>query len=143
MSKPKPTKRDFSCGGVVWDPSQERVLLVHVQNLVKKKVWTFPKGHPENRELDEQAALREVQEETGWACEIERPFMDVQYSYVHKDTKVNKTVRWFLMHPVKQVGTFQEGEILDCKWMDLDEAKKILIYDSDIKLLKRLALLVS
>lgn len=84
------TKRDFSCGGVVWDDTQGRVLLVYVQNLSKKRVWTFPKGHPEHQELDEQAALREVQEETGWSCEIERPFMDVQYSYIHKDLKVNK-----------------------------------------------------
>lgn len=141
-SKAKKIKRDFSCGGLVWNPENEQVLLVQVENLKKQKVWTFPKGHPEGQELDEAAAIREVEEETGWKCSILKPVMDVQYFYVHNNVKVNKTVRWFLMEPVERTGSHQEGEILDAKWMSLEEAKKILKYDSDMKLLKRLALLV-
>ncbi len=141
MAKTQKIKRDFSCGGLVWDSDQEKVLLVQVENLQRKKVWTFPKGHPEGQELDEATALREVCEETGWQCEIVKPIMDTQYSYVHKNVKVNKTVRWFLMRPVKQTGSFQVEEIKDARWVDLDEAKKLITYESDIKLLKRLALL--
>jgi hypothetical protein len=55
---------------------------------------------------------------------------------------VNKTVRWFLMLPKEQTGSFQEEEILAIKWAHLEDAKKLLKYDSDMKLLKRLALLV-
>jgi 8-oxo-dGTP pyrophosphatase MutT (NUDIX family) len=134
--------RDFSCGGIVWDAETNRVLLVYVENLSRKKVWTFPKGHPEKEELDEQAALREVQEETGWLCEIEKPLMDVQYSFTRGANKINKTVRWFFMRPVKKVGEPQEGEIFDTRWLDLEGAKKILTYETDLKLLKRLSQLV-
>src|SRR5262245_37914458 len=131
MSKTTKIKRDFSCGGLVWDPEAERVLLVQVENLQRKRVWTFPKGHPEGQELDEAAALREVLEETGWQCEILKPVMDTQYSYTHKNIKVNKTVRWFLMRPIQQTGTAHPEEIVEARWVDLDQAKKMIIYESD------------
>lgn len=134
--------RDFSCGGVVWDPAEARLLLVRVENLAKQKVWTFPKGHPEKEELDEAAALREVREETGWRCEIEKPLMDVQYSFAREGIKVNKTVRWFLMTPVEKVGEPQPEEVLEATWCDLDSAKKRLTYETDLKLLKRVSQLV-
>jgi bis(5'-nucleosidyl)-tetraphosphatase len=141
MAKAIRIKRDFSCGGLVWDPDQEKVIMIQVKNLKKTKVWTFPKGHPEGQETDEATALREVQEETGWKCEIVNPLMDVHYSYVDKNVKYNKTVRWFLMHPIEEVGTHDTVEVLALKWIDLSEAKKLIVYESDEKLLKRLALL--
>jgi 8-oxo-dGTP pyrophosphatase MutT (NUDIX family) len=135
------TKRDYSCGGVVWDDNNEQVLMVRVVNLKRERIWTFPKGHPEGQEADEQAALREVREETGWECEIECPLLDVHYSYISKGIKYNKTVRWFFMHPVKEVGKFDPDEVLECKWMDFNEAKNLVRYESDIKLIKRVELL--
>jgi 8-oxo-dGTP pyrophosphatase MutT (NUDIX family) len=142
VAKTLKIKRDFSCGGVVWDGQNEQILMVKVENLSGSRVWTFPKGHPDGQESDEQAALREVREETGWECEIVDPIMDVHYFYVSKGTKFNKTVRWFLMAPKKQVGTFDPKEILETKWMSLEESKKNSTYDTDRKLLKRVALLV-
>ncbi len=142
MKKTLKIKRDFSCGGVVWNESEATLLLIYVQNLSRKKVWTFPKGHPEGQEIDENAALREVREETGWLCEIVNPLLDVTYSYVDKDIKYNKVVRWFLMTPLEKVGNFDQKEVIQCKWVSLDEAKSILTYESDQKLLKRFASLV-
>jgi 8-oxo-dGTP pyrophosphatase MutT (NUDIX family) len=138
MGKTQKIKRDFSCGGLVWDPNEEKILLVQVENLQKKKVWTFPKGHPEKKESDTEAALREVLEETGWECKIVRPLIDVDYFYVHEGTRTHKTVRWFLMEPVKKTGKFAEGEILDCAWVSPTEAKVRITYDSDKKLLSTL-----
>lgn len=143
MAKTLKIKRDYSCGGLVWNADEEKVILVQVENLKKNKVWTFPKGHPEGQESDEQTALREVFEETGWKCEIVNPVMDVHYSYVHKDIKYNKTVRWFLMNPVEKTGKFDAEEIIDVQWFSVDEAKKLIVYESDEKLLKKLALLAS
>ena len=134
--------RDFSCGGIVWDPETSRVLLVRVQNLSGQKVWTFPKGHPEKEELDEAAAIREVREETGWLCEIEKPLMDVQYSYLQNGVKVNKTVRWFFMSPLEKVGEPAPDEILESDWFPLEATKAKMTYESDLKLLKRLSQLV-
>jgi 8-oxo-dGTP pyrophosphatase MutT (NUDIX family) len=134
--------RDFSCGGIVWDAANSQVLLVHVENLSRKRVWTFPKGHPEKEELDEQAAVREVREETGWLCDIDKPLMDIQYSFSRNQVKVNKTVRWFLMRPVEKQGEHQPEEILGVRWADLEACKTLLTYETDLKLLKRLSQLV-
>jgi len=137
MSKLK-AKTDFSAGGVVWDPTRKKVLLVRVENLSGQRVWTFPKGHPEPGESDPEAALREVREETGWQCEIVKTITDVHYWYVHNGIRTSKTVRWFLMKPLEEVGAFDPGEILECRWGDLEEAEGLTSYRSDKDLLKQL-----
>src|SRR5882672_11199642 len=62
---------EFSAGGVARDG--DRVLMIRVQTLEGKEIWTFPKGHLEPGETAEQAAVREVEEETGYRCEITAP----------------------------------------------------------------------
>ncbi len=131
-------KTDFSCGGVVWDSKERRILIVKVENLAKAQIWTFPKGHPEKGESDQDAALREVQEETGWECRIVKPLIDVSYYYIDNGIRYHKTVRWYLMEPVKKTGEFMEDEILECEWVSVPEAKKRVTYDSDRKLLAHL-----
>ena len=132
------TKKDFSCGGVVIDPSDNRFLVVEVENLAGAHVWTFPKGHPENGESDEDAALREVREETGWQCRVVRALSDMSYYFVRDGVRYHKTVRWFLMEPVEKVGEPMEGEILECRWVFPDEVKSLLTYPTDLKLLDTL-----
>jgi len=134
------TRKDFSCGGIVVDPIDQRLLIVQVENLSGGHVWTFPKGHPENKENEFEAALREVQEETGWLCKVVRPLTDVSYFFVREGVRYHKTVRWFIMAPVEKTGVPMEGEILDCRWAGLDEAKALLSYPTDMKLLEQLAL---
>lgn len=129
---------DFSCGGVVVDPSKNQLLLIRVENLSKAVVWTFPKGHPEKGETDTVAALREVREETGWECRVTKPLMDVDYYFVHNNAKTHKVVRWFLMEPIQKVGDFNPVEIKGCEWVSPAEARKRISYESDQKLLAHL-----
>jgi len=136
MVKKLKTKPDFSCGGLVWDKAARKLLLVQVENLSKKRVWTFPKGHPESKETDSEAAVREVREETGWQCEVIEPIMDVRYIYVHDGTRYHKTVRWFLMKPIAKTGEFDPNEILQSQWYGLEETADLITYDTDKKLLK-------
>jgi 8-oxo-dGTP pyrophosphatase MutT (NUDIX family) len=138
MSLNLKSRNDFSSGGVVYDPSKKELLVIKVESLSKAIVWTFPKGHPELKESDQEAALREVLEETGWECRILKHLLDVDYFYVHDGVRTHKTVRWFLMEPVKKTGQFNQGEVLDCQWIPIQEAKNLISYDSDRKLLKTL-----
>ena len=131
------TKKDFSCGGVVVGPDQ-RLLLVEVENLSGARVWTFPKGHPEKGETDEIAALREVHEETGWECRVTGPLTDVDYFFVKDGIRYHKLVRWFVMAPTVENGTPMEGEILSCRWATPTEARSLISYSSDFKLLEKL-----
>src|SRR5688572_16168742 len=98
------TRKDFSCGGVVLDANKQKLLLVQVENLSGAHVWTFPKGHPEKGESDEQAALREVYEETGWECRINGPLDDISYFFVKDQIRFHKLVRWFTMEAIKETG---------------------------------------
>jgi 8-oxo-dGTP diphosphatase len=116
--------------------------VIYVENLSGSRVWTFPKGHPEAGESDEQSAVREVREETGWDCEVVKKILDVHYMYTHDGVTYDKTVRWFLMKPLKEVGAFDTEEVLDVRWVTRDEILNLITYNSDKELLKETELLL-
>lgn len=94
--------------------------------------WTLPKGKLLPGESDEKAALREVEEETGMACRIDREVGSVTYLDRRQRQKV---VRYWLMHPVG--GTFSPTEEVDeLRWMRLPEAIGLLSYERDRELLR-------
>lgn len=123
-----------AAGGLV--VKDGKVLLVKVVNLKGDEIWTFPKGHLDPGETAEQAAVREVREETGWACEIEGKLMDARYIFTRSQGKVSKTVHWFLMRPLKKAGTPDKNEVLGARWTELSKARALLTYKSDTELLE-------
>ena len=66
-----------------------------------KLEWCIPKGHLEQNETSEQAALREVFEETGLEAEIIEHLGEVNYQFIQDGSKISKTVHVYLM---KQTG---------------------------------------
>ena len=66
-----------------------------------KLEWCIPKGHLEQTESNEEAALREVFEETGLIAEIIAYLGEVSYQFIQSGVRVNKTVHVYLM---KQIG---------------------------------------
>jgi ADP-ribose pyrophosphatase YjhB (NUDIX family) len=129
-------EREVSAGGVVMGPAG--VLLIKVKNKQGHVVWTFPKGHLEAGETAEIAALREVLEETGWQCKISGPLMVVEYAFSRKGQVVMKTVHWFRMEALDRTGEWDPEEVIDCRWTALLEAKSLVTYGSDIKILDRI-----
>jgi len=107
------------------------VLLVHRP---KYDDWTFPKGKCDDGEGDEACALREVEEETGLRCELERELGTTRYV----DGRGRpKTVRYWLMRAVD--GEFEPGDEVDeVRWEPPDRAVALLSYDRDLALLERL-----
>jgi mutator protein MutT len=116
----------------------QALLMVKVRNLEGEMKWTFPKGHIEKGETASEAALREVEEETGYRCDIVKPFERVQYYFQRGDRITKKTVTWFLMKPLEKTGVHDAEEILETEWVSLEEAKKRAQYKSDKKLLAKL-----
>jgi bis(5'-nucleosidyl)-tetraphosphatase len=127
---------EFSSGGVVRDG--EKLLLVKVENLEGKLAWTFPKGHIEKGEKAPEAALREVEEETGYRCEIVKPFDKVQYWFKKDEQLIKKNVVWFLMKPLEKTGEPDPEEIMETRWVSMDEAKELVRYKSDKQILAKL-----
>jgi 8-oxo-dGTP pyrophosphatase MutT (NUDIX family) len=122
----------FSAGGLVVD-AEGRVLLIRARDLRERPVWTLPKGTLAPGETSADAALREVQEETGWRCEIIRPLEPATYWFQRDGRRVKKTVRWFLMRPLEKVGD-HDHEVDEVAWLPPQEALARLRYDSDRKL---------
>ncbi|MBI1735701.1 MAG: NUDIX hydrolase [Candidatus Rokubacteria bacterium] len=123
----------FSAGGLVID-DEGHVLLIRARDLRNRPVWTLPKGALTTGESSQDAALREVREETGYHCRVVRELEPVTYWFQRDGRRIKKTVRWFLMQPVEKVGE-HDHEVDEVRWARPDEADSLLRYDSDRRLL--------
>ena len=124
---------EFSAGGVVID-DRGQFLLIRARDLRNRAVWTLPKGTLTPGETSEQAALREVQEETGYHCEVVRELEAVTYWFQRGGRRIKKTVRWFLMRPLEKIGD-HDHEVDEVAWAGREDALQRLRYDSDRRLL--------
>ncbi|KAF0125104.1 MAG: ADP-ribose pyrophosphatase [Elusimicrobia bacterium] len=128
-------KKEFSAGGVVIKDG--RLLLIKMRNLSGEEVWTFPKGHLEEGETPELAALREVKEEAGLDCLILRPLHVARYSFLRRSVPVDKRVDWFLMEATGGDGrALTPDEVPDKRWASPAEAEELLKYPSDLRLME-------
>ena len=110
------------------------VMLVWARDLKGMTVVTFPKGIVEKGEKSQEAALREVREETGYRCEIVNELPRSEYFFRREGQLVRKTVRWFVMRPLALEGK-HDDEIERVDWVKTDDALRLLTYESDRELL--------
>ena len=122
-------KRVEAAGGVVLSDGQ--VLLVHRP---RYDDWTLPKGKLDRGESFEEAALREVEEETGLVCRLGHELPSSEY----RDNKDRpKIVRYWLMEV--EGGEFEPNDEVDeVRWVSLDEAAGELTYERDREVLASL-----
>jgi 8-oxo-dGTP pyrophosphatase MutT (NUDIX family) len=120
-----------AAGGVL--ARDGRIAVVHRP---KYDDWTLPKGKHERGESDEEAALREVREETGHDAVIERDLGTIEYHVWRFPWKRRKVVRYYSMRPVG--GEFApHDEVDDLRWVTPEEAQELLTYDRDREVLDR------
>jgi 8-oxo-dGTP diphosphatase len=119
-----------AAGGVVLNDAGEIALIYRP----KYEDWTLPKGKLEPGESWEDAALREVEEETGLVCVLEDELGSVSYTDRHgKD----KTVRYWRMRVAR--GEFAPNrEVSELEWLDPSAAAERLSFDRDREILRRL-----
>ena len=123
-----------SCGAVVYRLTKQdemKILLVKNHN---GKCWTFPKGHVEENEREEETAVREIYEETGLNVTIVPGFRKI--STYRPYGKIRKTAVFFLAKAEKSIVSMQPSEIDYYLWVSMDEALKMCRHDNDIKILK-------
>jgi 8-oxo-dGTP diphosphatase len=116
-----------AAGGVIVRDGS--VLLVHRP---KYDDWSLPKGKLEGDETWEQAALREVEEETGLRCVIGEEVGRTHYVVLQGP----KEVRYFRMTCDGEPRA--QNEVDAVRWVALDEARALLTHAHDQALLKRL-----
>jgi diadenosine hexaphosphate hydrolase (ATP-forming) len=120
------SQRVLGAGGVLFNP-QGQVLLIRD----RQGFWCFPKGHLEPGESLEQAALREVEEETGVRGVIKQPLSTTRY---RNNKGICREIHWFLMEGKGQV--CMEKGLHGAGFFDVLEARHLLAFPEDVRLLE-------
>jgi 8-oxo-dGTP pyrophosphatase MutT (NUDIX family) len=129
--RPKiPTTREVSAGGVVYRHADDGLEVVLASRRTRRGqlAWGLAKGGIERGESKEQAAIREVREETGMTAEIEADLGDTKYMYVWDDIRIRKTVHFFLMRHTGGNVDDRDDEMEEIRWFPLERAIKRAAY---------------
>ena len=124
-------EKEKSCGAIVINKNN-KILLVHHN----AGHWDFPKGHIENRETEEQTAIREVKEETNIDIIINNKYRYTT-SYSPKEN-VMKEVVYFLAQNIDEDKKPQLEEVSEVKWFTFEEAMNTITYENSKEILNKL-----
>jgi 8-oxo-dGTP diphosphatase len=95
--------------------------------------WSLPKGKLDRGESHEQAALREVHEETGLRCALGAELSS--QAYIDRQGRP-KTVRWWAMKLLSDDGLTPSHEVDERRWVTPDQAERMLVYEHDRELVR-------
>jgi 8-oxo-dGTP pyrophosphatase MutT (NUDIX family) len=135
-------KREFSAGGVLVRRMSGRWWVAAIRPQGKPaSTWALPKGLIDAGERSEQAAVREVREETGIEGRVVRKLGDVRYTYTWEGERIFKVVSFFLLRPVRgRLGDLPAGmelEVAAVRWLPLDAAPRLLAYGGERQMTER------
>ena len=104
-----------AAGGVVFNEKEE-VLVIF-----RREFWDLPKGKIDKGESPEEAAVREVQEETGLKnILLGKHILDTYHTYELKGKRILKKTYWFEMKTTDmQLIPQQEEDIEQAEWVVL------------------------
>jgi 8-oxo-dGTP pyrophosphatase MutT (NUDIX family) len=123
-----------AAGGVVCRGGGYALLEIVLVHRPAYDDWAYPKGKLQTGEEEAEAAIREVEEETGLHCRLGREIGTTSY----RDAQGRpKTVRYWEMS-VHSGELAPANEIDDARWVSLDEAETLLSYERDRRLLATL-----
>ena len=127
-------QHEKSCGASVYRKFHGNIELLLIKNQ-NGGHWSFPKGHVEGAETEEETAVREIMEETGISVILDTSFRHVITYAPKKET--TKDVVYFLARAVTYDYTPQEEEIAQIKWVEINHAATLLSYDNDRQLVSQ------
>lgn len=123
-----------SCGAIVLYKKGDRCKTLLVRNHNGRN-YSFPKGHVELGETEEETAVREVREETGLDVTIIPSFREVA-DYCPFG-KIRKRVVFFMAQTMSDRVRIQHEEIDSYIWVDLEEAHHRCTYDNDLRVIRK------
>ncbi|MGL4790884.1 MAG: bis(5'-nucleosyl)-tetraphosphatase [Anaerotignaceae bacterium] len=132
-------KYEKSCGAIVYRKyhgNTEVLLIKHANG----GHWSFPKGHVESGETEEETAMREIKEETGIDVILDTSFRKVVTYSPKKD--VQKDVVYFIAVAKNYDYSPQIEEIAQIKWVEIERVSDILSYENDKQLIAKAKLTI-
>ncbi|HEY3436090.1 MAG TPA: NUDIX hydrolase [Actinotalea sp.] len=134
-----PVVEETSAGGLVIDGAAAgpRAAVIARRNRAGRLEWCLPKGHLEGHETPEEAAVREIAEETGIQGEIVRQLGTIDYWFTGDDRRVHKVVHHFLLQATGgflTVAGDPDGEAEDVAWVAVSELSDLLAYPNERRL---------
>ncbi len=137
MSTPVDARREVSAGGVVYRVVDDAPMYLLIRDSYRN--WGFPKGHLECDECAHDAAVREVQEETGLPTVTLRAEIDtIDWFFRFRGKLVHKICHFFLMETDCSATLPQREEgITACRWAKFEEARSLLAYENARVVLER------
>jgi len=123
--------REMSAGGMVYRQAEDGYYFVLILDAYDK--WTFPKGHVDPGEAEEEAALREIREETGLVDLKSEGYLGETEVKVHKPSEkpFRKLIKYYLVATTNVAIKIPDtNELQDVKWYTAKETLAVLGYDN-------------
>ena len=125
-----PRSDEYSAGGLVVSQrgATPAAAIIGRTDRRGRLLWSLPKGHIEAGETAVQAAIREVEEETGIIGTVVAPLGKIDYWFVAEGRRVHKTVTHFLMNAIGGELSDEDAEVVAVEWVPLDKLSRRLAY---------------
>lgn len=139
-----PKVEETSAGGVVLDLTSDppAVALIARHDRRSRLLWSLPKGHVEAGETPEQAALREVQEETGLVGRIVAPLGVIDFWFVVEDKRIHKTVHHYVIEAVGGELSDEDVEVEAVEWIPFHQVVRRLAHGDERRLVEKVSQIV-
>jgi ADP-ribose pyrophosphatase YjhB (NUDIX family) len=137
------TVAETSAGGLVVDTETGQAAVIGRLDRRGRLLWSLPKGHVEHGETVEQAAVREVAEETGIDSAVVAALGSIDYWFVAEDRRIHKTVHHFLLRAVGGKLSDADYEVAEVAWVPLADLPARLAYADERRLVQRATTLLA